>query len=498
MRNISYESELFKRLSKNITLKKIKSVFKSFSKSTLWCLTDERGVESPYFQESKIASRCTVYTLLSDKERCGCVRDLIGTLKKSQKSKKIEKFNCKNDTHGIVLPISQGEKIYGYLIICQLDKEVPRDLVNLLEISLEAVLKETQKELELSKLYETIRPRAVALSTVHTIYRLISSTLNLEELLPRISRLFSQVLRANSCFITLLGESDSKPTRVATDTRKKSPSKKDIKRALGIERKVIRTSKGILNRNCVSMPLIDEDTIGVISVFDKIEKGFDHFDQEILSRLTEQSVIAIKNAKLYKEQENITLASIKSLATVLEARAPKTYKNKAIFAKIVYAMGLELHLREEELKALHYAALLHDASQAVLPDDILRKHTNLTDKELKIIRQVPLKSAKILEPLKLLKPAMPIILFHHENFDGTGYPNGLKGDEIPIGARIMSVAGAFSAMITKRPYRKEMKVDRAIEEIKNASGTKFDPKTVEVFLKIIKREDISSSLRKKR
>jgi HD-GYP domain-containing protein (c-di-GMP phosphodiesterase class II) len=118
---------------------------------------------------------------------------------------------------------------------------------------------------------------------------------------------------------------------------------------------------------------------------------------------------------------------------------------------------------------------------------ILTKTTKLTPKEFSIIKRHPLKGAQILRHLQILKPVIPIIMHHHEKYDGTGYPSRLKKGQIPAGARIMAVADAFEAMVYGRPYRERVDINLAIKEIKKKSGTQFDPKVVEAFLKVAKR-----------
>jgi HD-GYP domain-containing protein (c-di-GMP phosphodiesterase class II) len=214
-----------------------------------------------------------------------------------------------------------------------------------------------------------------------------------------------------------------------------------------------------------------------------------------MKTLCEQAVIAIKNAQLYMEQEKLTIGAIKSIAAILETKAPGTLLPRDSFLRIVHLMGQELKMSEHELKSLQYATLLHDAGQIALPDEVVKKKGLLTGKEYKLIKEHPKKAAIILKPLKSLKSVVPIILHHHESYDGTGYPSGLKGPHIPLGARIMGVVGAFEAMITKK-YRKPLSIQEAINEIKKNSGIQFDPKVVEAFLKIIKRKDMLNLLKK--
>jgi HD-GYP domain-containing protein (c-di-GMP phosphodiesterase class II) len=355
-----------------------------------------------------------------------------------------------------------------------------------------------QKELELAKLYETLRPRAIALSTVHTVHRLISSTLDLNELLPRIARLSLQIMRANRCSIKLV---DSKRKillpKATVDLRKKNVTLKKVKIGRHAPGRAFKFGRPIRGRDYIAVPLIDEDTIGVITVYDKIyKKPFSQFDQEIMSTMGEQAVIAIKNAQLYKEQERLTMGSIKSLAKVLDTRAPGTYVPRASFQKIALLMGQEMHLDAETMKSLEYAAILHDAGEIVVPYKVLTKPSKLTGKEYELVKGHPMAGVELIKHMKALKTVTPIIMYHHENYDGTGYPKGLKREQIPVGARIMAIVSAFEAMITKRPYRSVRKISDAIEEIKKNSGTQFDPKVVHAFLSVINRKDVGLALEK--
>ena len=159
-------------------------------------------------------------------------------------------------------------------------------------------------------------------------------------------------------------------------------------------------------------------------------------------------------------------------------------------------IGQGLHMAGVELKNLEYAVLLHDAGQIVLPEEVLTKPTKLTGQEYDIIKEHPLRGVQIVKHIGALKSVLPYILYHHENYDGSGYPKGLKKNHIPLGARIMAVVGAFEAMIIKKPYRVARTIDDAIEEIRRNAGTQFDPKVVELFLNAVDRRDIRAMLEK--
>jgi putative nucleotidyltransferase with HDIG domain len=207
----------------------------------------------------------------------------------------------------------------------------------------------------------------------------------------------------------------------------------------------------------------------------------------MLMTVTEQAIAGIKNLQLYEEQQKIVFGSIKSLVTLLDTRVPQEYTHSPYFNRLVTAIGHQMHLDDKKIESLKYASLLHDTGKVDIPLEILTKTTKLTTKEYNIIKKHPLKGAQILRPLQVLKPVIPIIMHHHERYDGTGYPSRLKKGQIPQGARIMAVADAFEAMVYGRPYRERMNIASAIKEIKKKSGTQFDPKVVEAFLRVIKK-----------
>jgi len=491
IREETYEEKFLNKFLKNGSLKKYEQLLGSLFKRPIWWFVHSIKKTPPKFKDTAL-SKCSIIKG-SRKQKTLCFKQLLSVIKKAGRKKAIIKFRCQGDIGGFCLPIVQGDKIYGYIGICHLGSDLPEQVLGLFSNFVDTLTREVQKELELSKLYETIRPRAIALSTVHTIHRLISSTLDLDELLPRIARLSMQVMQANRCSVKLLDKERNILVPVTTiDLRsKRKLYPKELKVGKGVPGKAVKIEKILKGPDFLSVPLIDEEVIGVITIYDKINnKSFTQFDQEIMTTIAEQAVIAIKNAQLYREQENLAINGIKSLASILDARGPATFIPRTAFVEIVLDIGKEMGLNQVARSSLHYAALLHDAGQLFVPDEILSKPSTLTGEEYKIIKEHPARGAKILEPTKYLKPVIPIILHHHENYDGTGYPHGLRGNQIPLGARIMTVVSAFLAMITPRSYRVTKTIDEAKEEIKRNSGTQFDPKVVAVFLKVLHRKEI--------
>lgn len=492
-----YRQELFDRLKKSLSFRKQEECFESCLEPTFWWLVEK---PHPSIEDLTwlIPSGCICNKRSLIKKRAECVVHMREILKKAGQKRAVVRFACPQGLYGFAYPIAQGDKLYGFIGAYFTKRDVSDETLSIFSTFTDAIVREVQKEVELSKLYETIRPRAIALSTVHTVHRLISSTLDMNELLPRIVRLSLQVIRANRCSLKIV---DAKRKillpKATVDLREKKSKMKKVAVGKWAPGKAVKYGRPIRGTDYLAVPLIDEDVIGVITVYDKIDKKpFSDFDQEIMTTLAEQAVIAIKNAQLYKEQEKLTIGSIRSLAAALDTRAPGTYVRRASTLKISLAIGQAMRMDANELKSLEYAVVLHDAGQVTVPTEVLAKPSKLTGKEYKIVKEHPAKGVEIIKHIKALKSVIPFILYHHENYDGSGYPKGLKKDQIPLGARIMAAVSAFEAMITKKPYRPPMTVDQAVTEIKNNSGTQFDPRVVEEFLKVMKRKDIRTLLKR--
>lgn len=491
---VAKHKKILEFLEKNINFKKVEEVLgKALGSFELFLLDKKTAVNEI---KLKNKNRGTKHVNRSSEELC--LKTLREITSKVKKTKKSESFECPVERFGFCCPLLDENEVFGYVIGCNFKKRPHESIVEFFGYFVDTVLNSVKKETQLEELYKSVEPRQVALSTVHTIHRLITSTLYLDELLPRIARLSMQIIKAQRCSIKLV---DSKRKtllpKATVDLRTKKTRLKKVKIGRWAPGKAVKYGKSIRAKEYLATPLIDEDVIGVITLYDKADgEPFNNFDVEIMRTLAEQAAIAIKNAQLYREQERLTMGSIKALAQILESRSAGICVPKSSFLKIVRLIGQEFELSEHELKMLQYAALLHDTGELMLPDNLIRKKGKLTEKEYKMIKEHPLKGAKVLKSLKSLKAIAPIIMHHHENFNGTGYPKGLKGSEIPLGSRILGVVGAFEAMITKRPYRVSRSIVKAIDEINENSKKQFDPKIVEVFLSVVKRKDIRNLLKK--
>jgi diguanylate cyclase (GGDEF)-like protein/putative nucleotidyltransferase with HDIG domain len=184
-----------------------------------------------------------------------------------------------------------------------------------------------------------------------------------------------------------------------------------------------------------------------------------------------------------------TQDQVYALAATVDARDPYTYGHSQRVAEIAMSIGKQIGLSAEDLDKLHAAALLHDIGKVGVPDSILTKVGKPTPEEWDIIRKHCAEGARILGYVRELSTLVPIVLHHHEWYDGSGYPAGLKGLEIPSGARITSVADAYDTMVTKRPYRDVMSKRDACQELKRYAGVQFDPVIVDAWCKMVEKED---------
>lgn len=186
-----------------------------------------------------------------------------------------------------------------------------------------------------------------------------------------------------------------------------------------------------------------------------------------------------------KELEDANVKAIRSLALAEEAKDPYTRGHSLRVAKYSRMIGDKLGFSEEDLRVLENASILHDIGKLGIDDSVLHKKGKLSDDEWKLLRRHPDVALEILAPLEFLHKEKEIIKHHHERYDGRGYPYGVKGNEIPLGSRIIAVTDTFDAMRSSRSYRDSLSNDIIISELKTNSGSQFDPKMVNLWFEIL-------------
>ena len=189
--------------------------------------------------------------------------------------------------------------------------------------------------------------------------------------------------------------------------------------------------------------------------------------------------------KAYIELEDLFSGFVRSMVYALDAKSPWTRGHSERVATYAQELAIEIGYNEEAIKELTLAALLHDIGKIGTYDSLLDKVGKLTSEEFEIVKKHPVQGVEILKEIKQLKKILPIIRHHHERIDGRGYPDGITGEKIPLGSRILHIADSFDAMTEDRPYRTAQGLEYAMSELKRCAGSQFDPRLAKVFLRII-------------
>jgi hypothetical protein len=251
-------------------------------------------------------------------------------------------------------------------------------------------------------------------------------------------------------------------------------------------------------RSVLVMPMITKDRVLGILILGEMRgfkrSRFSSSKMVLTQALAKQAATAIDHARLLIEVIEKSKAireahfdSIKALAEALETKDVYTRGHSERTVHYTVVIGKRLGLSEKELEWLQYGAILHDIGKIGIPENILNKPGPLTKEEFEIMKRHPVMGAEIIRHIKYLDPVVPIVLHDHERYDGNGYPHGLSGEAIPLGARIIALVDAYDAMTTDRVYRKAIPKEEAIEQIRLKAGTQFDPTLSSLFIDILSK-----------
>jgi HD-GYP domain-containing protein (c-di-GMP phosphodiesterase class II) len=205
-------------------------------------------------------------------------------------------------------------------------------------------------------------------------------------------------------------------------------------------------------------------------------------------QLADQVAVALSNARLIEELDRLSWGTLTALARAIDAKSHWTMGHSERVTAMALRIGRAMDLSEEELGVLHQGSLLHDIGKIGITSKLLDKPSGLSDTEMDVVRGHVEMGARILEPVPALADAVLIVLQHHEHYDGKGYPQGMIGEEIHLGARILMVADYYDAMRSARPYRPPGSRQEVVDSIAREAGKKFDPQVVGVFLQLIREE----------
>lgn len=242
---------------------------------------------------------------------------------------------------------------------------------------------------------------------------------------------------------------------------------------------------GMEVKSILAVPMLSRETLlGVLEAVNPSMKRFVADEAvELFNFFANEAAVAISNARFLTDFRRLFVSTVRSLVQALEAKDPYTSghaQRVAIFAQI---LAQELGVPEEEWENVELSALLHDIGKIGVPEEILNKPAKVTEEEYEEIKKHPDYGVKILAPLEHMEKVVPGIVYHHERWDGKGYPRGLQGDAIPLLARIVAVCDALDAMTSTRAYRKALPDEEALRRLKVNSGTQFDPHVTDALFR---------------
>lgn len=369
-----------------------------------------------------------------------------------------------------------------------------------------------------------INSRLARLTLLYEVGRSLASLVRLDELLNGIVVAAAEVMQARASSLMLVDPSGEYLTFEVAFGEKGSQLKGlrlplDGKSVAG---KVARTGDPLIvddvnqipyfsgevdrtlafqTHNILCVPLHGQaGTIGVIEVLNKVTgERFSEDDVALLTALAGSAAVAIENARLYEETasraaelaamvselQRTYIGTMHALSALLDARDASTQGHSQRVVQYTLAVAHALGItNREQLQIIHYGALLHDVGKIGVPDAILRKPSSLTAEEWIEMRKHPEIGYQMLKNIDFLQKALPIVRYHHERWDGSGYPHGLIGEAIPLEARIFAIADSFDALRSERPYKRGLSHEQALERLAADRGTHFDPKVIDAFLQI--------------
>lgn len=359
-----------------------------------------------------------------------------------------------------------------------------------------------------------IEGKAKRLVLLSKLGRILNSTLDPREVRRRAMEAATQLMRAEVGSLLLIDEEKERLYfEVALGDKEETVKKITLSMGEGVAGWVAKNGKPLIvnapekdprffkgvdertafkTKNIICVPVKAKDRmIGVLEAINK--KHGEKFDREDLSlfvSLADQVAIALDNARLYEELEEMFFQTAESLADAIEKRDPYTGGHTQRVTSYSLAIARHLQLKPSERRCLKIAAVLHDVGKIGIEDQILRKPEPLSPEEYNTIKRHTNMGAEILEHIRQLRDIIPGVKYHHEQMNGRGYPDGLKGEEMPVIAKIVAVADTYDAMTTDRPYRKALLKEAAMEELRRCAGVQLDRQVVEAFVRAYESGEI--------
>jgi putative nucleotidyltransferase with HDIG domain len=245
-------------------------------------------------------------------------------------------------------------------------------------------------------------------------------------------------------------------------------------------------------KSALCVPIMNREKVhGVVVLCERLSEEREPIDAKkirLCQAMVSQMGVAVEIGKLYEILVDQLMETVLAMAETVEKKSPWTAGHSKRVTQYALMLAEELGWQKESLEELRIAGLLHDIGKIGVPGSILNKVGKLSEEEYPIIKRHPEDGAQILSRIRMLRPYIPIIRYHHEWMDGNGYPDGLRGSEIPLGARILAIADAYDAMTADRPYRQGFPKEEAVQRLVKAAGTQFDPELVDAFKRSIEKQ----------
>jgi len=342
------------------------------------------------------------------------------------------------------------------------------------------------------------------LRTIIRVNRTIAAEFDMKKAFQKVLKEIFAILPADRGAILSINEDEEKLEILCSRTRDENIQVKDFLISKTILGQVMEESLGLLIgdaqmderfsradsisvediRSALCVPLIqNNETIGIIYLdVSGFKEAFTEDDLDLLMAIAGPASIQIQNALYVTQLKQSYWNTIQALANAIEARDSYTIGHNWRVSRIAIAIASSLGWSEEDIQILKQGGILHDIGKIGVSDTILMKDGKLKEDEYSAMKRHPEIGAKMISGIIFLRPVIPYVLYHHELWDGNGYPHGLKGEDIPIESRLLAVCDAFDAMTTDRPYRKGLKPEVALEELTRYRKIQFDPKVVDAFL----------------
>lgn len=450
-----------------------------------------------------------------------CHSESSSLFRRIERSGKSEVQKCCDSADIIGIPVRcrVNQDLAGILFACSRTGTgiINNEVKEFLEEMADRISCDIQSQTELHDFAQELSEKYEELNLIYDIGKNLVGTTNARKAITYIVEQAKEILYSDMVMTSIPGDAiceihysngHSLPKDICDESRLKQIEEAVMKRLSSPE---ISPAHIVLNdvRNDEHLGHLIDVPMGLLAVpvrlkaavagflciinFD-LNKSFQTGDVRLTASLAQQISLALTNAELYQDLKDFLLSVIKAMVYSIEAKDAYTKGHSERVSRLAMMMADCMELSLEQKEALNWAAMLHDIGKIGVPEGVLTKPGKLTREEFLQIKKHPEQGYRILLPIEQLKDSLMGIRHHHERYDGTGYPSGLRGKEIPLYAGIIAIADTYDAMTSTRSYRPCMSHEDALAEIVRVKGTQLDPEIVDIFLKLLTRQPHSRNM----